>query len=123
MWGKFRTNRSPERSVGVGTVEAVRIQVEGSEGEGPRKIDLANPAPFGYSIAFTLGLVALIDRAESAVCYLRCRSTSASATLRPGSCFRPRRLPRYSSSFRQAGWPTPAVARWSSRSSSSPGAC
>ena len=67
MWGKFRTNRSPERSVGVGTVEAVRIQVEGSEGEGPRKIDLANPAPFGYSIAFTLGLVALIDRADSAM--------------------------------------------------------
>ena len=67
MWGKFRTNRSPERSVGVGTVEVVRIEVEGFEGEGTRKIDLANPAPFGYSIAFTLGLVALIDRADSAI--------------------------------------------------------
>ena len=53
----------------------------------------------------------------------RCRTTSASATPWPASCSRRRRSPRCCSSSRPAGSPTPAAARWSSRSSSSPGVC
>src|SRR6478735_8005958 len=46
---------------------ALMIDVDAFEGEAPARIDLRNPAPFGYRIAATLGLVALIDRADSAM--------------------------------------------------------
>jgi len=45
----------------------ILVDVDAFEGESPRRIDLRNPAPFGFSIAFTLGLVALVDRADSAM--------------------------------------------------------
>lgn len=61
-----RHERKDDAGGGTATAE-VPYEVEAFEGEPKRKINLANPAPFGYSMAFTLGLIALVDRADSAM--------------------------------------------------------
>jgi len=50
-----------------GAVDVIEVEVDAFEGRPPVKVNLANPAPFGYSIAATLGLIALVDRADSAL--------------------------------------------------------
>jgi MFS family permease len=65
--GRHARDEGSTGAEGATVTQEVPYEVEAFEGEGKRKIDLANPAPFGYSIAFTLGLVALVDRADSAL--------------------------------------------------------
>src|SRR6478609_1923838 len=62
------TDPQPSEGVGDGIADGpLLIQVDAFEGQPPREIDLRNPAPFGYTTAVTLGLVALVDRADSAM--------------------------------------------------------
>ena len=65
--GRHARDEGTTAGDGATATAEVPYEVEAFEGEAKRKIDLANPAPFGYSIAFTLGLIALIDRADSAM--------------------------------------------------------
>jgi MFS family permease len=50
-----------------GALGPVEVEVEPYPGHGRKRIDLRNPAPFGWTPAVALGFVALVDRADSAM--------------------------------------------------------
>src|SRR6478609_288032 len=71
LMGRHARQDDSTSDAGGGAATAIEdpivIEVDAFEGEAPRKINLRNPAPFGYTTAVTLGLVALVDRADSAM--------------------------------------------------------
>jgi MFS family permease len=50
-----------------GGASSTDIEVQAFVGRPPQNVDLSNPAPFGFRIAVALGLVAMVDRADSAL--------------------------------------------------------
>jgi predicted MFS family arabinose efflux permease len=50
-----------------GASSTTEVEIQAFVGRPSQKVDLADPAPFGFRIAIALGLVALVDRADSAL--------------------------------------------------------